>query len=112
MTPEGLIKRQICDYLNLFSDRCFFWVTQSHGVWDQKRKIFLNMRGRYQIKGVSDIMGIWDGKPLAIEVKTKTGKLSDHQKIFLAKFQDYGGIAFVARSVEDVKNYQGLNILI
>lgn len=53
-------------------------------------------------KGVSDIIGIYKGKFFAIEVKTAKGKLSDHQKRFLAGVNENGGIGFVAKSFEDV----------
>ncbi len=53
-------------------------------------------------KGISDILGIYKGKPLAIEVKTMKGKPSESQLAFLARFQSEGGIAFIARSVDDV----------
>jgi len=55
-----------------------------------------------QPQGVSDILGIWNGKFLAIEVKTERGNLSDHQKRFIDMINREGGIAFVARSVDDV----------
>lgn len=55
-----------------------------------------------QPKGVSDILGIFEGKPLAIEVKTKTGKISPAQEMFLKRWREAGGIGFVARSVDDV----------
>jgi Holliday junction resolvase len=55
-----------------------------------------------QPKGVSDIIGIYRGKFLAIEVKTERGKLTDAQRAFLDRVNREGGIAFVARSVEDV----------
>jgi len=37
-----------------------------------------------------------------IEVKSKTGRLSEHQKIFIDKCNSLGVKAFVARSVQDV----------
>lgn len=40
---------------------------------------------------------------VAIEVKTAKGKLSDHQRNFLKSVQDAGGIAIMARKVEDVE---------
>lgn len=64
-------------------------------------------KNRWFIYGVSDIIGIYKGKFFAIEVKTKTGKLSEHQKIFLNDVKKNGGIAFVARSIDDV--HRGLN---
>lgn len=52
--------------------------------------------------GISDIIGIYKGRPLAIEVKTLRGKVTDDQQNFLDNFKDAGGIAIVARSVDDV----------
>ena len=59
-------------------------------------------------KGVSDIIGIYKGKFLAIEVKTEKGRLSKHQEEFLDHVVWNGGIAIVARSVDDV--FEGLGI--
>ena len=56
-----------------------------------------------QPKGVSDILGTYHGCLLAIEVKTATGKVSPHQERFIKNVNDNGGIAFVARSVDDVR---------
>lgn len=56
-----------------------------------------------QPRGVSDILGILpDGRFLAIEVKTRTGRVSEYQASFLYEITKNGGVAFVARSVEDV----------
>ena len=41
---------------------------------------------------------------VAIEVKTKTGKTSDKQENFIKQVNSAGGIAFVARDAEDVKD--------
>jgi len=70
------------------------------------RQIFhwKEMQGLGSHKGVADIIGIYDGKFMAIEVKTLKGKLSDHQRTFLDAVKDEGGIAIVARSVDDVIN--------
>jgi hypothetical protein len=66
--------------------------------------------------GVSDIIGVvppsikreWAGKILAIEVKTPRGRLSDYQKRFLAMIKRDGGIAGVARSVDDLIDLLGV----
>jgi len=59
-------------------------------------------------KGIADILGIWEGRPLAIEVKTKKGRVTDHQRKFLDCVRRNGGIAFVARSIDDV--IEGLGV--
>jgi len=53
-------------------------------------------------KGMSDIMGVLrDGKTLAIEVKSRTGRMRPGQEEFLATIRAAGGVAGVCRSVED-----------
>jgi hypothetical protein len=54
-------------------------------------------------RGVADILGIYQRRPLAIEVKSDTGRLTVDQRVFLAQFEAAGGIAFVARSAKDVE---------
>jgi hypothetical protein len=53
-------------------------------------------------KGMSDIMGVMkDGRTLAIEVKSATGRMRPGQEEFLATIRQAGGVAGVCRSVED-----------
>jgi len=67
------------------------------------------LQGMGSTPGVPDIVGILpDGKFLAIEVKTAKGRLSPHQERFIQNINDAGGLAFVARSPEDVIDKLGL----
>ena len=59
-------------------------------------------------RGVPDIVGIINGRFFGIEIKGPHGKLSEHQEKFIKRIQDAGGIAFVAKSVDDV--LAGLNL--
>ena len=53
-------------------------------------------------RGMSDIMGVLrDGRTLAIEVKSRTGRMRPGQEEFLASIRAAGGVAGVCRSVED-----------
>ena len=53
--------------------------------------------------GMSDILGMLKGGRLfAIECKTAIGKVQDNQQVFLDLINAGGGLAFVARSVDDV----------
>ena len=55
-------------------------------------------------KGMSDIMGVLkDGRTLAIEVKSATGRMRSGQEEFLATIRHAGGVAGVRRSVEDAQ---------
>jgi penicillin-binding protein-related factor A (putative recombinase) len=72
---------------------------KAHGIFHWKA-----WQGLGSQKGVSDIIGIYDGKFFAIEVKTEKGKLSKHQHMFLRAVIDAGGNGIIARSVDDVIN--------
>lgn len=60
---------------------------------------------RFGLPGMSDITGILapSGKVIEIECKTSTGRLTQAQENWLAMIRKFGGIAVVARSVEDVR---------
>ena len=53
--------------------------------------------------GHPDILALIDGKFYGIEVKTQKGKLTELQRYRLHQIQRAGGIAIVARSLDDVK---------
>ena len=59
-------------------------------------------------KGISDIIALWRGKALFIEVKTPTGKLSPGQEGFLLSVNYHGGIGIVVRSVDELMNAMAL----
>jgi penicillin-binding protein-related factor A (putative recombinase) len=105
MTPEGRIKNEILSWLS--SSGGFFFPIDSVGIYDPVKKCYRRKQSIYHIRGVSDILGIYKGRPIAIEVKSKTGVVSEHQKYFLTRFNLAGGLGFVARSLEEVKQQLG-----
>lgn len=119
---ENQIQSLIHQYLTGL--RIFSWINPSIGVYDKKRETYRSISGT--LKGVSDILGIYQGKPLAIEVKTesehkyieknyarlKEGSFRSDQKKFLHlqrqinfidNFQEAGGIAFFCSSLKGLK---------
>lgn len=111
MTPETRIKRMICSYLKSKHSSVFFWVSDRIGVYDARIGSFRRNVDPYRIKGIADILGIFpNGKFLAIEIKTKTGRVSPDQKMFLDRINEMGGLAFVARGIDCVdKHFIGWN---
>lgn len=97
---ESVIKRHIMQYLRLKG--IFAWVNVSGGIYDPARKIFRKLNGFGMMRGTSDILGVYNGKMLAIEVKNVRGVVSEEQQYFIEQVTRHGGIAFVARSIEDV----------
>jgi hypothetical protein len=96
-TPESAVLKAVLDVLRLH--RGVAWCARMNS-------------GRFQIegrwvqasfKGCADILGqLTDGRLLAIECKSDKGKTTDEQAAFLRHVRDNHGIAFVARSVDDV----------
>jgi len=96
MTPEGRIKRSILEYLK--SKDIFAWNNQTVGIRGRSN------HGIFSANGSSDILGIMGGGSfLAIEVKTKKGKVSEKQQAFLDKINHAGGRAGVATCIDDVE---------
>jgi hypothetical protein len=56
------------------------------------------------VPGISDIIGIYRGCFLAIEVKALNGKATEAQTNFLADVNENGGRGIIARSVQDVED--------
>jgi len=97
---EKEIQNAILDYLALLPN-CIAFPVQNGAIFDPTRNIFRKPAKHWR-KGVSDILGIFNGKPLAIEVKKPKSYASKEQKRFIEDYKFQGGIAFIARSVQEV----------
>lgn len=100
--PESVIESQILGYLKMKG--IFAWKVKTVGTYDPKIGRFRKRNPLYRV-GVSDIIGIFQGRPLAIEVKSAKGSLSPEQRRFLDEFRDNGGLTLVARSLESVMEF-------
>ena len=92
---EKDIQKEILKYLRLRKIFCF----KVNNVGIKK------VDGSYipvGLKGISDILGIYKGRFLAIEVKKEKGIVSEYQQEFINNVNNNGGIGFVARSLDNV----------
>lgn len=97
MTPEQIVKNQICGWL------------ETQGV-----PFTLHVRGKmkytssYMRKGWPDIHGVWkNGRALLIEVKAPGGTISEEQMRIIIKAKSLGAYAFFAYSLDDVRRELG-----
>jgi hypothetical protein len=107
MQTEKEIESAILDLLKTVPYG-FFWKNNSGGVFDPTKRVFRKNTNPHIINGVPDILGLIDGMFIGIEVKKpKPNKTypSKDQKAFIAKVESVGGIAFVARSVQDIEEF-------
>ncbi|NPV51712.1 MAG: VRR-NUC domain-containing protein [Candidatus Methanofastidiosum sp.] len=70
------------------------------GNGERKRAIRVGLSGSADIIACSP-----KGNFVAIECKSKKGKLTNKQKEFLDKVKTLGGVALIVRSLDDVINY-------
>jgi len=67
---------------------CFCW--EEHG-------------GMYGTAGIPDIIACVNGRFVALEVKTQSGKATKLQEATIKKILNAGGVAAVVRSVDEVR---------
>lgn len=65
---------------------------------------FKHWSGGFARRGISDILGcLPDGRFIAVEVKAEKGRVSEYQERFIEDVNRCGGLGFIARSVEEVR---------
>ena len=86
ITPEKVIHRQFKEYLD----------------WRKIPYIHSRMDCRTTVqKGVADFIVCKNGKFIAIEIKTKKGKLIREQLNFLRQIERSNGVATICRTYEE-----------
>lgn len=109
MNPETKLQNLIL--IALSEAGCTVWRVETAGAWVGRRihqdgQTVTLANARMFTTGLcvggSDIIGIApDGRFMAVEAKTETGRVSAEQERFIAAVRQAGGIAGVARSVQD-----------
>ena len=96
---ESKIQKKILDYLD---ERMFY----GELVYARVNSGMLHLSGGGCAKGAPagfpDIMILYKGKFIGVEVKQEKGKQSDVQVEMQKKIEDSGGIYIIARSLNDV----------
>jgi hypothetical protein len=96
---EAELQKTILDYLALKKHLAF--KHRNVGIFKQATGRYIPLPARE--RGISDILGLTPtGRFFAIEVKTQRGTATDEQKRFLEEVRAHGGIAVLARSLDDV----------
>jgi penicillin-binding protein-related factor A (putative recombinase) len=109
MRLEKDIENELLTWLYLKG--IFAWKNQSVGIFDSRKKIFRKSNNKFHINGVSDILCIYRGHFVAIEVKSEKGRMTPDQITFCEKVKLSGGFSFVARSVDDlVENFKLIDL--
>ena len=107
--PESTVLNAVLRYLRLRKDRVA-WVERLNSgagqlaFTDGSKSQWM----RFSWRGAPDLIGqCTDGRILCVEVKRPSGRLRPEQELFLNTVRCQGGVAFVARSVDDCKEHLG-----
>ncbi len=94
-TTTNALTKSIIDYLT--SKGALAWRNNT-GAYKPDDKRFI----RYGTRGSGDIFAVYRGKFYSIEVKTGSDWVRDSQDEWMDKVEAAGGIAVIARSLQDV----------
>lgn len=100
---EKDIERDILDWINRHPNGFAFKVN-TVGIYDSVNKNYRKL-GLFSLTGTADIIGIWNQRPLAIEVKKKGGRINKSQQGFINKWRKCGGLGLIAFDLSEVKHY-------
>lgn len=93
---EKEIQNFVLDYLN--ANRLgYFWRNNTVGVYDPRTQGYRRNKNE---KGVPDILGVLEGRFIAIECKSQgRNVLGENQEKFKERFERQGGIFYLANDV-------------
>ena len=98
---------QVADYLNMALGPQTFW---HHSPLEGKHKVQYRVKQRRlgAKKGFPDILIIHRGRPILIELKTATGRVSDAQKECHKQLMLAGAVVKVIRNLDDLIEFVGM----
>lgn len=94
------IQSTVCEYLQ--RKKHFFSRINNIPVFDQKRKVYRALP-KYTRKGFPDILVLWQGFPVFLEIKAPKGRQSPEQKEFQADCEKQGIEYHLIKDLKDVQ---------
>ena len=96
---EKVIENQVLSWFKLHG--IMAWKIKSTATYDPTRGKFLKISPWYR-RGCPDVLACYHGRLLGFEIKTKIGRLSEHQKSFHEDLRRAGGLVYIVRDVSDL----------
>ncbi len=96
---EAQIELSVCHWLRVRG--IFFWKQPQSGFFDSRVKRFRKQASPYAMNGCPDIICIYNGLFVGLELKSPKGKQSDSQLEFQRRVEAANGVYEVVRSIED-----------
>jgi len=109
MTEDKIQQEIIIYYRNYFQrvyKSCLIFSIPNGGLRDKRTAMLMKATGL--TPGASDLIVIYFGKLLFVEVKTSTGVQSEEQKVFAQRVRDCGYSYYLLRSLLEFKHMLSL----
>ena len=97
--PEAAIQRTLCAHLHARGAKGMFWFAIGNGGWRSKVEAKI-MKGTGTKPGTPDLAFVYQGRAYFLEVKTETGKASEHQLAAIAALNEAGAYATIAHGLD------------
>ena len=94
---ESQLQSAVLDWLHLH--KFFAKKINTTGIYKEATKSWIPSSN----VGCPDIIAIREGQAFGIEVKSKYGKQSDHQKEWQSEFERHGGIYILVKDLLDLE---------
>lgn len=102
--PESAIQGHVYAYL-IACKEYFGFAVFNGGIFDPRIGSYRANRGAGRRKGISDLIGSWNGQLFCVEIKTPVGRLSPDQKLFRDDVIKAGGLHVTVRSVAEIVDW-------
>ena len=104
---EEALQRQVADYLDRhLPDGALWWHTPNGG--HRNKAVAAKLKAQGVKRGVPDVIILWQGSALFIELKTPTGALSKEQREWRDSLGNEGFDWGLCRSLESVADFLAL----
>ena len=104
MSKASDLTNKIIDFI--YRKGGYAYRSSSTGIYDTRRQQFRTSAK----KGVSDVIGVYQGQFLAIEVKIGADSLRPEQEGFLKNITHHGGLSVVAKDYDEFKKWWKDNV--
>jgi len=102
---ESDIHKQVANYLDLTLPVSSVWSTIGHGGMPLHPRTAARLKAQGLKPGIPDVLIVWQGRAIFVEIKRPGGRLSPAQKAMHERITSAGAVVATCFSAEDVERY-------
>jgi hypothetical protein len=102
---ESDIHKQVATYLDIALPLSSVWSTIGHGGMPLHPRTAARLKAQGLKPGIPDVLIVWKGRAIFIEIKRPGGRLSPAQKAMHERITSAGAVVTTCFSAKDVERY-------